>query len=70
MLVFLPLVVSCWHLSTSLPLPQLPILSTQMDPAQLKGLCRGDIHTLKPGQADNSFHIAKEQLPLLFSPGL
>lgn len=28
-LVFLLLVISCWHLSTSLPPPQLPVLNTQ-----------------------------------------
>lgn len=42
----------------------------RIDPALLKGLSWGDIQTLKFGQADNSFHITKEQLPLLFSPRL
>lgn len=60
---FLPPSLQTISLSSILGSPSLAL-------ATLKGLSWGYIQTLKFGQADNSFPIAKEQLPLLFAPGL
>lgn len=62
--------VSCQHLSISLPPPLTYSPSTQDGSSPVERLSWGDVQTLKFGQAENSFRITKEQLPLLFSPGL